>query len=152
MSLTHHPAALPKQDLLHLLQHCPLVLGNGFGCLYARPHHEQAIRLYQDQVQILTLVSLRSADVEKVLNCVAIQHELLFCLVRGDGGVSQQPAGDLGEAAVPEGALSVHSKTPQRQRGHLPPAAASRGPGHRPSRHLFQRYDHTHTDECVLPV
>lgn len=84
--------------------------------------------------------------------CKSCNNTVYVCLVRGDGGVSQQPAGDLREAAVSEGALSVHSKAPQRQRGHLPPAAASRGPGYRPGRYLFHRYYHRHTNTHVLLV
>lgn len=63
-------------------------------------------------------------------------------LGRGDGGVPERAAGDLGQLAIQARTLSVHAQASQRLRGSLPATAPGGGPRHRPGSHLLHRYVH----------
>lgn len=58
---------------------------------------------------------------------------------RGDGGVPEWPAGDLGQFAIQARALPVHTEASERLRGSFPAAAPGRRQRHRQGRHLLQR-------------
>lgn len=84
---------------------------------------------------------LTKLKLKKTIKCFEKVYTIIsfMCGCRGDGGVPEWAAGDLGESAVQARALPVHPEASQRLRGSFPAAAPGRRQRHRQGRHLLHR-------------